>query len=417
MKKLLALVLTLGLLLALCAPAAAADAVVMASSQSLELDGKAVTCEKYNIDGNNFFKLRDLAQLLNGTGSQFDVGWDEEMGLVSISTRHAYLRPDGHELEQRGDLSATAIKSAQTVEIDGVVRDDLIAWNIGGSNFFMLRELGRAIGFTVDYTPATNTAVVGSLPELPGVQLIPMGGTGFADLDGDGVINIVRLRQERNESGWFEPYLTIDGKDYTEAMYEAREGNHFDAVDDFWWAITDLDGSDGLLEIAVQDWGPSDDPITVFFRFDGKALSYLGAPEGFLFYQTGPGPMTLNGDGTLRSQLRLDVFQTWWAMVTYAPGDDGTYAPLPQDFYASTYPDQQVTLLWDLYGYDAPGGTKRVLPAGTEAQVVGTDNAHWVKLLVDGKDAWLYLPNGFELEAPEGGCYGAEAMTGLNMAD
>ena len=418
MKKLFALILILGLLLALGAPAAAAAPVVIASSQSLEVDGKTVECEKYNIDGNNFFKLRDLAQLLNGTDSKFDVGWDAEAGLVSISTRHAYLRPDGHELTQRGDLSATARKSAQTVEIDGEVRDDLTAWNIGGSNFFMLRELGKALGFVVDYNAASNTAIVKSLPALSGVQLYPVGGTAFADIDGDGVINAVRLRLERGEYGWFEPYLTIDGKDYTDAMYEARGDNHFDAVDEYWWAVTDLDRSDGKLEIAIQDWGPSDDLSTSFFRFDGKALTYLGAPEGFLFFQNGPASMTLSGDGTLRSELRLDVLQTWWAMVTYAPGDDGKLAPVPQDFYTSTFENQQITLTQALCAYDAPEGTMRVLPAGTEAQLVGTDNAAWIRLtLADGGDAWLHLVNSYTLEAPDGGCYSWDALDGLVMAD
>ena len=76
------------------------------------MNGNTVACEKYNIDGRNYFKLRDLAYLLNGTGSQFDVGWDPEKQLVTITTLHAYTAPDNHELEQRGDLSADARRSA-----------------------------------------------------------------------------------------------------------------------------------------------------------------------------------------------------------------------------------------------------------------------------------------------------------------
>ena len=46
------------------------------STQKLTVDGEKISCEKYNIDGSNYFKLRDLAYLLNGTGSQFSVGWN-----------------------------------------------------------------------------------------------------------------------------------------------------------------------------------------------------------------------------------------------------------------------------------------------------------------------------------------------------
>ena len=74
-KALFALALVVVLVLGLGAPAFAATTMV--SNQSLTVNGKAVECEKYNIDGYNYFKLRDLAALLNGTASQFDVEFDE----------------------------------------------------------------------------------------------------------------------------------------------------------------------------------------------------------------------------------------------------------------------------------------------------------------------------------------------------
>ena len=160
MKKTAILALILALLLSLAAPAFAFSAVQ--SAQKLSVDGREVTCDKYNIDGSNYFKLRDLALLLNGTGSQFDVGWDAEKGIVSITTNHPYTTPNGQELLVGGDLSATAQPSAQTILIDGAERRDLTVYNIGGSNFFKLRDLGSALGFDVDYIARTNTALVAS---------------------------------------------------------------------------------------------------------------------------------------------------------------------------------------------------------------------------------------------------------------
>ena len=161
MKKTLVLALALALLLSLAAPAFGFGLAVR-SAQKLSVNGKTVDCDKYNIDGSNYFKLRDLAALLDGTGSQFDVGWDAAQGVVSITTKHAYTEPNGHELELGADQSGTTVPSAQTIMIDGVVRKDLTVYNIGGSNFFKLRELGDALGFDVDYVEATNTATVAS---------------------------------------------------------------------------------------------------------------------------------------------------------------------------------------------------------------------------------------------------------------
>ena len=160
MKRTIVFLLILALFLSLGASAFAA--AVVRSSQALKVDGSAVDCDRYNIDGRNYFKLRDLAYVLNGTGSQFDVSWDEASRVVSITTAHSYTAPDGTELVIGEDKSATAQISPQTIRIDGAVRSDLTAYNIGGSNYFQLRELGAALGFGVDYDEASRTMLVTS---------------------------------------------------------------------------------------------------------------------------------------------------------------------------------------------------------------------------------------------------------------
>lgn len=161
MKRVFAVVLALILCLSLGTGALAADAPqVMLSNQHLTVDGRAISCEKYNIDGANYFKLRDLAFLLNGTGSQFSVGYDAQKRLVTIVTGESYV-PDGSELVLTGkDKSATAVVSSQTIRINGTDRSDLSVWNIGGNNYFKLRDLGTALGFDVDYDAPTRTMLV-----------------------------------------------------------------------------------------------------------------------------------------------------------------------------------------------------------------------------------------------------------------
>ena len=157
-KAFFALALVVVMVLGLGAPAFAASASV--STQKLTVNGETVECEKYTIDGYNYFKLRDLAQLLNGTTSQFDVDYDKDTKTVKITTDHAYTTPDGTELKIGADKSDTAVPTAQTVMIDGEVRTDLTAYNIGGNNYFKLRELGKVLHYYVDFDKATNTAKV-----------------------------------------------------------------------------------------------------------------------------------------------------------------------------------------------------------------------------------------------------------------
>ena len=129
------------------------------SAQKLIVDGREIACEKYNILGSNYFRLRDVAALLNGTPAQFSVGWDGETGVVSIVPGAPYAPEEG-DLRIGADKSASAQPSGQTVTIDGFERRDLTAFNLEGNNFFRLRDLGEALGFAVDYDAAANAAIV-----------------------------------------------------------------------------------------------------------------------------------------------------------------------------------------------------------------------------------------------------------------
>ncbi len=166
MKRLILLLLTAALLSALCAPAqAAASEKIVPTPQALKIDGISVpACEIYNIGGYNYFRLRDIAWLLRGTGSRFSVGWNDKTHTVSVGTGADYV-PDGSELKLRTlseDALGKAGESRQTILINGAPDSTLKAYLIGDYNFFRLKDLGRSLGFGVDYDEKTNTMLVTS---------------------------------------------------------------------------------------------------------------------------------------------------------------------------------------------------------------------------------------------------------------
>jgi len=142
----------------LCVYGAAPKAVL--TEQKLTVNGAARQAEIYNIDGSNYFKLRDVAALLTGTPSQFSVGYDSARNTVTVRTGSAYT-PQAGDLQTGTDRSETAVVSTQRVEINGSAAN-LTAYNIGGNNFFKLRELGDALNFTVGYEEATRTITIRS---------------------------------------------------------------------------------------------------------------------------------------------------------------------------------------------------------------------------------------------------------------
>ena len=155
MKKVLLCLCVLIMCMAACVTAQAA---AVPSAQNFEVDGRTVKTEVYNIDGNNYFKLRDIAMLLRGTQSGFSVDYDSAGKMISITSGSDYL-PVGGELQTGLDRSASCISSPQKLLVNG--KDTQVtAYNIGGNNFFKLRDLGSLLSFYVGYQEDTKVAVV-----------------------------------------------------------------------------------------------------------------------------------------------------------------------------------------------------------------------------------------------------------------
>ncbi len=159
MKRLLSYLLLLALCLLLWIPALGAEAPkVQVSAQRLSVAGTVADCEKYNIDGSNYFKLRDLAMLLRGTPAAFAGSFDTAEKQVFVERGGDY-EPVGTELTPGEDRSDSCAASVWTLFVDGK-QVEVSTYNIGGSNFYKLRDMGDVVGFAGDFGPSTNTALI-----------------------------------------------------------------------------------------------------------------------------------------------------------------------------------------------------------------------------------------------------------------
>lgn len=173
MKRLLCFFTMFFLIFALSGVAVAA---VVVSPQTVYVNNIKTDFEVYNIDGNNYFKLRDIALSLNNTKSQFSVAYDASVKIITVTTGKPYIA-DGSELQAGADQSATARKSNQRLMVDGSVAA-LSAYNIGGNNFFQLRELAQVIGFSVTFNGQDNSVLINSAGATPAAS----DSTAFAEL-------------------------------------------------------------------------------------------------------------------------------------------------------------------------------------------------------------------------------------------
>lgn len=127
--------------------------------QPIVRNGQKVSLAGYEIDGYTYFKLRDVATILNGTESQFSVDYDGTG--ISLTTGQPYTRVQGDLAPiPDGTVAETALISLPlTVNGQSVT---LTACEVGGFNYLKLRDLGEALNFPVDYDESTHTILLGA---------------------------------------------------------------------------------------------------------------------------------------------------------------------------------------------------------------------------------------------------------------
>ena len=136
-------------------PPVATASQAVPTAHNVTLNGEPVSPTAFNIGGNNFFMLRDIAYMLSDTWTRFDVEWDAGRNAIRLLRWREYT-PVGGEMAAGPAGPQQALPTTADVLI-GDTFYILTAFNIDGNNFFMLRDLGPALGFNVNWDQDTAT--------------------------------------------------------------------------------------------------------------------------------------------------------------------------------------------------------------------------------------------------------------------
>ncbi len=145
-------------------------ATAVPNSSKVYVDGKEVKFEAYNINGSNYFKLRDIAYAMNGTKKQFDVTWNPDISVFSMTPGNSYvgvvqILPNKAYTTVGGELSTGNGKSKPCSKTNAPVFVDetsvrMACYNIDGNNFVKLRDIGKLFNFYVGWE--NNSIVINS---------------------------------------------------------------------------------------------------------------------------------------------------------------------------------------------------------------------------------------------------------------
>ncbi len=120
-----------------------------ANTQELYVDTEKYSASAYNINDNNYFKLRDIAKMFDGTIKCFDIEYDGETNTIDMVSLIPYT-PVGGELTPGDGVQRTAYSSTAFLTYDGTPIK-ATCYNIDGNNYFKLRDITDALDCRVEW--------------------------------------------------------------------------------------------------------------------------------------------------------------------------------------------------------------------------------------------------------------------------
>jgi len=200
------------------------------------------------------------------------------------------------------------------------------------------------------------------------------------DLDRDGHLDPVTVSFERpDQHGGLHHFKVQIGR----AVYEGKgEHLHGEAT------IVDIDSTDQSLEIAVPQWGPSDDDAVYFLRYSKGRIWLIGIVPG--------AELSIDGSGTVRTSCRGRLLCTWFYPCVYRWSQEAqVLVEEPQVFKPMHV---EVTLLRDLSLCSEPlqWRSSTSVKAGTRATIDLTDDRRWCRIhTAQGEGGWFSVEGGW----------------------
>ncbi|MFI3175216.1 MAG: family 10 glycosylhydrolase [Bacillota bacterium] len=124
------------------------------TTANITVDGVAVPLQAYTIEGFTYFKLRDIAIVVNGTQKQFDVTWDGTRKVIQLLPQTPYS--DMLSIENEAVENTTAVTSTAQLLV-GDIEERMEAYTMNGYTYYKLRDLGTALNIGITWDQDSQT--------------------------------------------------------------------------------------------------------------------------------------------------------------------------------------------------------------------------------------------------------------------
>lgn len=153
-KKLISSLLTASMLATFASAASGNTQTAEPSPHAIYVDGTKANVAAYEINDNNYFKLRDIAAIVNGSEKQFEVSWNNDAQRIDLTSGKAYSIVGG-ELDAIGSASKQAETSTAVVYKDNT-KMDYTGYNIDDNNYYKLRDVCESFNIGIKWDGANQ---------------------------------------------------------------------------------------------------------------------------------------------------------------------------------------------------------------------------------------------------------------------
>lgn len=153
-KKLISSLLAASMLATFASAASGNTQTARPSPHAIYVDGTKANVAAYEINDNNYFKLRDIAAIVNGSEKQFEVSWNNHAQRIDLTSDKAYTIVGG-ELGAIGSASKQAETLTAVVYKDNT-KMDYTGYNIDDNNYYKLRDVCKSFDISIKWDGANQ---------------------------------------------------------------------------------------------------------------------------------------------------------------------------------------------------------------------------------------------------------------------
>lgn len=232
-------------------------------------------------------------------------------------------------------------------------------------------------------------------------QSCQFGKTYQYDMDGDGRKEDICITYSEDKENYdFDLQLSLEGYlIIPDTVYDlSRDDVSYFSLNTEEYFITDISPYYPGLEIAVMDYGMSDDLVTHFYTYDGE-FYYIGTVGGFPFKKY----MNLDGfawEGCVRGVIRTDLINTCFSYATWYYDYEEKKLEINDDQVFTMVPTGAYKLKKDIEVHtdQNPESSMKIMKA-QDIFFMETDGLEWIKIKgKDGNEGYLYIDEEGKIE-------------------